>query len=383
MSAVPDMVGLEQVGEGFYIRHMMTLDSAIDFACSGLAASTRARYAHMLYRFADDLPKHMDVAKVNEDHIVAFLRSRQGKITQSTLAWEYRVLYATFQKLVKGRKIKVNPVEFVPAPRRPDPDSADLVRVSTEEVGLMLAACETWSEKLCLNVLCYLGPRRHAASQIRLRDYWNGRLRFHEKGGKTIWKTVPAELAALIESAKQAGVYSSGSGVIPGNEAHKGAPDPDAYLIPPEGPLLKPDRDDRVIWRIVKRVADRAGVNAHTHSLRAAFAHFALDSGKDGKALQEMMGHKNPSTTERYTQRYDREKRMDTFADLSWASVGSGEDAARLAQSAASGERAEGSVPRSPATVGNARGRVAAPDNLPPDLLLAIRGAVQEEMRTR
>jgi hypothetical protein len=36
-------------------------------------------------------------------------------------------------------------------------------------------------------------------------------LRFREKGGKTIWKPVPAELAQLLDAAIAAGVYESGS----------------------------------------------------------------------------------------------------------------------------------------------------------------------------
>jgi hypothetical protein len=99
---------------------------------------------------------------------------------------------------------------------------------------------------------------------LRLRDYdrAGGRLRFHEKGAKTIWKPVPDELAALLEAAIADGVIR----------------DPDDYLIPPEGPLSRAgDRDDRVIWRVVKRVAASVGVEAHTHALRAAFATFYLE----------------------------------------------------------------------------------------------------------
>jgi hypothetical protein len=36
-----------------------------------------------------------------------------------------------------------------------------------------------------------------------MRDYdqRRGRLRFHEKGGKTIWKPIPTELRDLIDTA--------------------------------------------------------------------------------------------------------------------------------------------------------------------------------------
>ena len=300
---------------GVLIRDVMTLDDAIDFACTGLTAKTRASYTRLLHRFSEGFPRHHDVARVVENDWYVYFRQREH-LDRATRAWEETVLYSTFQKLYKRRKIKQNPFEFVPRTRRPDPEALDLVRVSTEEVGLILGAAETWSEKMCVSVLAYMGPRRGALARLRLSDYRNGRLKFFEKGGKVQWKQVPDQLAELIQACIAAGEI--------------GEP-PFDFLIPPEGPLhpetvnkilqKRGDRDDRCIWRIVREVADRAGVRAHTHSLRAAFAHFSLDSGKDSKALQEAMGHKNPATTERYIQRYDREKRQETFRDLDWASV--------------------------------------------------------------
>jgi integrase len=115
----------------------------------------------------------------------------------------------------------------------------------------MFRAADTWSERLCIAILAYLGPRRHAAALLTLRDYdqLRGRLRFHEKGGKTIWKPIPTELKGLIDSAIAAGAIKE---------------PPDDYLIPPEGPLVRArERDDRVVWRLVKRIANKAGVEAH------------------------------------------------------------------------------------------------------------------------
>jgi integrase len=331
---------LEQVAEGVLIRPMLTLDDAIDFACSSLADKTRADYTRLLHRFAADFPRNWDVAKVSEDDFVRYLSGRRH-VARSTRAWEEKVLYSTFQKLYRARKIKRNPMEFVPRTTAPDPDSLDLKRVSSGEVLRMMAAAETTAERLCIAILAYLGPRRHALSLLRVRDYDPARkwLRFHEKGGKTIWKPVPDELAEMLDARLKSSATAEAVGRSDrdGSLSQKTAREPvrittkpgpgptlpDDYLIPPEGPLArKGDRDDRVIWRLVKKVAARAGVDAHTHSLRAAFADFYLDSGGDGKALQLLMGHKNPATTERYIQRFDRERRMEQVRKLSWASVG-------------------------------------------------------------
>jgi integrase/recombinase XerD len=301
---------------------MLTLLDAVDFFCSrGLAEKTRNDYRRLLHRFNKDFPPHMDVVKVEEEDILRYLGTRRH-LSRGTQAWEESVLSSFFDWLHKSRKIKTNPMVYVPRTKRVDGESLDLKTVSSHEVGLMMEAAETWSERLCFAVLAYLGPRRGGAARLRLRDYErraNRRLRFYEKGGKVIWKPVPYELALILEEALKAGVITDPKFYL--DAYPDGVPDGLFYLVPPEWRLQRQDRDDRVIWRIVTKVAKRAGVDAHTHSIRAAFADFCLDSGMDGKALQLLMGHKNPSTTERYTRRYDQQRRMEGVLGLSWDAV--------------------------------------------------------------
>ena len=48
-----------------------------------------------------------------------------------------------------------------------------------------------------------LGPRRHAAAQVRQRDVdlKRGTMRFQEKGGKIVVKPMPDELVAILSAA--------------------------------------------------------------------------------------------------------------------------------------------------------------------------------------
>jgi integrase len=104
---------------------------------------------------------------------------------------------------------------------------------------------------LCLAALAYLGPRRRAASNLRRRDVDldRGAIRFREKGGKIITKPIPEEFAGLLRTAIRAGAIGAS---------------PESYVIPmPRGQRREDDRDDRITWRTIKNLGERARVEVH------------------------------------------------------------------------------------------------------------------------
>jgi len=196
-------------------------------------------------------------------------------------------------------------------PRRPRAEELDVVTVGTEDVRAMLDACETWQEFLCLSTAIYLGARRRALANVRLRDvdFGHGTVRFVEKGRKVLTKPLPDEYVAILRAAEAAGVWKSR----------------EAYLIPNRRPgaVRRTERSDKVIWETVRKVALRVGLHAHVHSLRAAFAVQFDEANPDQLiALKELMGHARIETTLVYLRRKDKARAMETVRGLSWGGAG-------------------------------------------------------------
>lgn len=65
----------------------------------------------------------------------------------------------------------------------------------------------------------------------------------------------------------------------------------------------------RQVQRIIQKLVDKAGITKHItpHSFRHGCAHQLLDIGVDLPALQDLLGHKHPSSIFKYTKRLEED----------------------------------------------------------------------------
>lgn len=309
---------------------LMTISRAVDLWLGELerrnhSERTIATYRRFLDKLADSYP-HIDVDELTATQLRRFLDEQAklrigGRKAAATIAQNVTIVNGFYDWLTREGVVTRNPTRrngdrILSRPRQTAPEENDaVVTVSGTEVRRLLEVANlgTWGERLAVNLLAYLGPRRRALATARLADYDQEErtITFREKGGQTIAKPVPDRLAYLLDAAVAAGVYATD----------------DDYLIPGRAVQRRPgDRDDKIIWHLVREVAKRAGVKTHVHALRAAFAvHYLETHPGQIESLQKLMGHRRLETTLVYLRRLRRREAMETVRDLDWSPALSGE----------------------------------------------------------
>ncbi|MCZ6917394.1 MAG: site-specific tyrosine recombinase XerD [Gemmatimonadetes bacterium] len=172
--------------------------------------------------------------------------------------------------------------------------------LSVEEIERLIAAHHPdntlgWRDRAFLEVAYATGTRVSELIGLGLADIWleDGLVRVIGKGDKQ--RLVPLGRRALAAAAlyinEQRPTLDKGMGE-------------GRFLLNARGkPLTRGGA-----WEIVKQCARRAGITKKVtpHTLRHSFATHLLEGGADLRAVQEMLGHADLSTTQIYTH-VDRE----------------------------------------------------------------------------
>lgn len=164
--------------------------------------------------------------------------------------------------------------------------------LSPEEIELLLAQpnLEIWAgvrDRAILEVLYASGLRVSELCQLDLYDVGEEYIRVKGKGGKE--RMVPIGSKAVIALDRYLGFHD-----LPKTQERQ----------PPLFVTTRGKRIDRVsVWAMVKRYAKLAGISKDIspHTFRHSFATHLLDNGADLRIIQELLGHANISSTDRYT----------------------------------------------------------------------------------
>lgn len=263
----------------------------------GLSPHSVAAYARDLAQAAEFLRKRCGCkgwSTVGSNDLSAWVQSMSaGKLTPASLARKLSAIRGLYRYLVREQQCTADPTELLSSPRlvRPLPGA-----LTEGEISRLLAAPHSGDahglrDKAMLELFYASGLRISELASLTIQqiDLEHGFVRVFGKGSKE--RVVPMgekaakAIAAYLEAGRPHFVKASRT------RSH-------LFLSERGGPLSRVR-----LWMLVRHYARLAGIKraAKPHLLRHSFATHLLSGGADLRAIQEMLGHANISTTEIYT----------------------------------------------------------------------------------
>ncbi len=186
----------------------------------------------------------------------------------------YRAL-KTFFKFMSGRRRLPNPMEQAQAPRRP---KTLMPTLELGELTRLLHAAESPRDRAVITLLVDCGARAGEVCSLLKHNIKQETIIVH---GKVGWREVP-----ISEETKR--LLLQVAALSPDDHVFQGQ----------KGPITR-----HLIYAIVRRALERAGIKGPKmgpHRLRHAFGKNFLVQGGDLRSLQEIMGHADIETTQKY-----------------------------------------------------------------------------------
>ena len=279
------------------------IDQFLDYlkAEKGYSSNTLAAYQNDLgqyHIFLQSLPPEQRPrgwGNVTRDHIISYiLEMKEREYASSTVARKVAAVKSFFKFLEATGQIKENPAKDMETPRAEKHLPAT---ITAEEVDKLMAAPSgdapaTQRDRAMLELLYATGLRvsELVALSINDVDLAAGSVRCLGKGKKE-------RLLPIYDRAREAlaAYINEGRPKLLGKNSEE-----EALFLNRRGTRLT----RQGLWLIIKRYVEEVGIreNVTPHTLRHSFATHMLSGGADLRAVQQMLGHANISTTQIYTQ---------------------------------------------------------------------------------
>lgn len=240
-----------------------------------------------------------DPSEVKNEHLEKFFKSLADTgLLSSSAARYFSSVKGFFKYLYLNRYITENPVDKISAPKL----SKNLPDVlSVNDIDAILSKPDTEDklglrDKAMLETLYACGLR--VSELINLK---HSNIFFSEEIVRVLGKGSKERLVPIGSSAiKWINEYMQRSRPLLENKAKSGS----FVFLNSRGTKLS----RMGIWKIVDKYTKEAGIkkDVHPHTFRHSFATHLLEGGADLRAVQEMLGHSDISTTQIYTH-IDRE----------------------------------------------------------------------------
>lgn len=261
----------------------------------GLAKNTIVAYKRDLKSYITYL-RTKDITDINSSNraiIVAYLLEMQKKgKASSSISRACAAIKAFYHFLFREHIIREDPTVDLDTPKL----EQRLPKVlNTQEVKKLLSQPDTTNplgirDKSMLELLYATGMRVSELISLSIEDVnlETGFLRCMGKGSKE--RIIPVSSIAL--KCLQEYILTAREKLLMGKKTKV------LFLNRQGNPITR-----QGFWKIIKRYSKQAGINKKItpHTLRHSFATHLLENGADLRAVQEMLGHADISTTQRYT----------------------------------------------------------------------------------
>jgi integrase len=236
--------------------------------------------------YVRSLDRCVPVLEATGDDIVAWMTARTwGAETRKSARNAVRGFYAwaLAEQLVDADPCaRIRPIHVPPGKPRPTPELVleDALDQASDE------------ERLMLLLMAYAGLRRNEVATLRWSDVTDRGLRVVGKGGRTRLLPLHPRLEHALAAWRRKDAPTPGGGAISGPKSASGF----EWVFPsPARPGWHVSAD--YVYRHV--VALTGGYGPHT--LRHRFGTQVYRHSHDLRAVQELLGHSSPVTTQRYT----------------------------------------------------------------------------------